>query len=118
MRDHAMDDADGPGLADRLALTSADRRMESLVLMQILHSSTGSGPPAPAGHPEVRGGSFPAEASTYAHALNLASFLSAEYGLETPAQKAYACELAVELARRVSEDLGEIIPPSPRDSTA
>jgi hypothetical protein len=122
MRYHAIDYASGPDLADRLALTAQDRRLESLVLLQMIRSSASVRDPATTGSefadPHPRNNSDPAEASTYTHALNIASFLSEEFRLESLEQKILASEVAVELARRIAEELAEIMELPPEAPTA
>jgi hypothetical protein len=97
-------------LADRLALTTRDRRLESQVLLGMMRGSDearSSEPGAPGAAPH--GGpddSRTSEGRTYAHAMSIASFLSAEFGLETLDEKIFVSELAVELAQRIAEDIG------------
>ena len=96
-------------LADRLALTSEDRRLESRVIFQMICSSRSGGVPENDRAETARhhGPASPgaSEESTYAHAVNIASFLTAQYGLETLDQKIAISELAVEIAQRITEEL-------------
>jgi hypothetical protein len=109
MRYRSADYAGEPELADRLALTSQDRRLESLVLLEMIRWSARGPDPRATGaefaDPWARDGSDPAGESTYTHALNIASFLTEEFGLESLEQKIFASELAVELAQRIAEEL-------------
>jgi hypothetical protein len=94
-------------LEERLALTSKGRHLKSLVLPELMRS-------APGGHehdPRPRSTDAltdlhdrdPVDDPTLAHARNIASFLSAEYGLDTPERGIFIAELAVEMALRMAE---------------
>jgi hypothetical protein len=112
MRNHSRDYADELELADRLALTLQDRRLESLVLLEMLRSSVSDPDPLPAGADPADAGagdhSGTADESTFTHALKIASFLAQEFGFRTLDQKIYLSELAVELAQRIAEDLPDL----------
>ncbi len=109
MRDFSTDRAGAPDFADGLALTSADRRLESMVLLQLLRSAE-DGPDAgpreegPA-HSEDRDVAGPVQGSIGERALRIASYLSREYGLRTLEQKMLVSDLAVEIAQRIQEEL-------------
>ncbi len=112
MRDRSADYAGKTEFADRLALTSRDRRLESLVLLEMIRSAARNpdSPPKRGGSGETRAGeaSNPADdASIYEHALHIASFLVEEFGFQALDEKIYASELAVELVQRITEDLAD-----------
>jgi hypothetical protein len=94
-------------VADELALTSRDRRLESLVLLELMRSAPGGREDNPQsqstdslGDGEDRdSGDDP----IFAHARNIASFLSAEYRLDTLERRMFIAELAVEMALRMAE---------------
>lgn len=93
-------------LADRLALTARDRRLESRVLLDLIGGAD-HGQPMPPASPDVGADDLrTSEGRTFAHAARIASFLSTEYGLETLEQKIFVSELAVEMAQRIAEEIG------------
>ncbi len=107
---HLNDETDR---ADRLALTGQDRRLESRVLLDTIQ---GAGrereQPTPPITQHVGGGnSRISEDQIRAHAARTASFLSAEFGLETLDQMVFVSELAVEVALRIAEEIGGVSKP-------
>jgi hypothetical protein len=95
-------------VADRLAMTSQDRRLESLVLLELMRSAPGGPEPDPRPRSTDSRGcrhddGDPVEDPTFAHARNIASFLSTEYGLDTLERGMFIAELAVEMAQRMAE---------------
>jgi hypothetical protein len=94
-------------VADRLALTSRDRRLESLVLLELMRSAPGGREARPSpestSSPDASHDRNPIDDPSFAHARNIASFLSAEYGFDTPERGMFIAELAVEMALRMAE---------------
>jgi hypothetical protein len=109
MQRYSINKVGEPDLADRLALTAGDRRLESMVLLQMIRSEDptrtaehGRGESSPDGNLHA---SDADPASAYARAVSIAGFLCAEYAIETLDQKVFISELAVELAQRIAERL-------------
>ncbi len=100
-------------LADRLALTAQDRRLESRVLLEMIRGADRVQPTPPAAQDVGAGDSRISEGRTFAHAARIASFLLAEYGLEKLEEKSLVSELAVELAQRIAEEIGGDREPGP-----
>ena len=101
--------AAGVDFADRLALTSRDRSLESMVLLEILRSTFAGEEP----DPQRRSGDFsgdcgdkdPVDDPIFAHARNIAFSLCEEYGIDTLERRMFMVELAVEMAQRIADDL-------------
>jgi hypothetical protein len=96
-----------PDFADRLALTSRDRRLESMILVQLTTGTEGLGSPETS-EPildQVEERAIQQEARTYHHAASIAEFLAAQYAAVSLKQKAFVAELAAEVAQRIAEEM-------------
>jgi hypothetical protein len=122
MQRRSINQAGEPELADRLALTSQDRRLEERVLLHIIRASEGDLARAPYHRDFAQAhavdAASPTEASICAHAMNIASYLYSEYGLHTVEQTLFVSELAVELAQRINEILNGLPAISPEPPRA
>jgi hypothetical protein len=98
-----------PDLPDRLGLTASDRRLESMLVLELVSrvrgAADGESPQSavlPEEHPEDVS---PEELQTFRHAMKIAEFLAAEFGAVTREQKVFVAELAAEVALRIADEL-------------
>jgi hypothetical protein len=101
-------------LPDLLALTSRDRRLESMILLELIQRTDES----QCDDPGETWASLPQQvvddhggegaARTNRHAMRIAGFLARAYRAVTLEQKIFIAELAAEVAQRLAEEF----PPS------
>jgi hypothetical protein len=97
-------------LPEHLALTGRDRRLESMILLELIHpaqesrcawpGTTWASLPQEAG--DDPGGAVAARVDQ--HAMRLARFLAGESRAVTLEQKVFIAELAAEMAQRLAEE--------------
>src|SRR5580693_9726730 len=109
MKRSSINHSGEPELADRLALSARDRRLESMVLLEMIRrpdaTRIGGASRAESDRHDARDVPGADEDSTYARAVSIAGFLCSEYAIEAMDQRVFMTELAVELAQRIAEEL-------------